>query len=171
MRYIRMIETERLFLRKIMQEDIDMIFDINNDPECIRFNGWDSMSLEQCEAEIDKWIYNYLGTDLMGVICVEHIESKDKVGMAYIKDYKEAGEFEIGFRLRSAQWNKGYAKEITRGFIKYAEHRLNAREVIAEVYSANTRSRNVFEKLGFEKSIHPDGENGLMYRYSIDKKK
>ncbi len=165
-----MIKTERLFLMKIAHEDIDLIFDINNDPECIRFNGWESMSLEKCEAEIDKWIHKYLDNDQVGVFCVGHIESKDKIGMAYIKDYKNLGEFEIGFRIRSTHWNKGYAKEITRGFIKYAECNLNAHEVIAEVYSANTRSRNVFEKLGFSMSIHPDGEDGLIYKYSIDKK-
>ena len=165
-----MIETERLFLKKIEQEDIDLIFDINNDPECIRFNGWESMSLEKCEAEIDKWIYKYLETEQVGVFCVRHIESKDKVGMAYIKEYEEPGEFEIGFRLRSTHWNNGYAKEITRSFLEYAGRNLNAHEVIAEVYKANTRSRNVFEKLGFEMEIHPDGEDGLIYRYSLDKK-
>lgn len=165
-----MIKTERLFLRKIAQKDIEMIYDINNDPECIRFNGWDSMSLEKCEAEIDKWIHKYSETDRVGVFCVEHIESKDKVGMAYIIDYKVQDKFEIGFRLRSAHWDKGYAKEITRGFIKYAKCTLNANEVIAEVYRANTRSRNIFEKLEFEMSIHPSGEDGLIYRYIIDKK-
>ncbi|HYE09391.1 MAG TPA: GNAT family N-acetyltransferase, partial [Patescibacteria group bacterium] len=79
-------------------------------------------------------------------------------------------QFEIGFRLRSSHWDKGYAKEITRGFIRYAEDKLEASEIIAEIFAANTRSRNVFEKLGFESSVHPDGEDGLLYRYSINKR-
>ena len=162
-----MIETERLRLRKITEEDIDLIFDINNDPECIRFNGWDSMSIEQCKDEISKWINKYKENDALGVFCVEHIESKYKIGMAYIKGYLEPGQFEIGFRLRSALWNNGYAKEITRGFIRYAERYLNAHEIIAEVYRDNVRSRNIFEKLGFEMSIHPDGEDGLLYKYVV----
>lgn len=162
-----MIVTERLSLRKINEEDINLIFDINNDPECIRFNGWDSMSLDKCKDEIDKWMNKYKENDQLGVFCVEHIESKEKIGMAYIVSYQVPGRFEIGFRLRSAQWNNGYAKEITREFIRYAKSCLNADEVIAEVYKANARSRNIFEKLGFEMSTHPDGEDGLLYRYLI----
>jgi RimJ/RimL family protein N-acetyltransferase len=163
---MKLIETERLLLRKITEEDLDLIFDINNDSECIRFNGWDSMSLEKCKDEINKWIDKYK-EDQIGVFCVEHIESMDKVGMAYIIGYKEPNQFEIGFRLRSAHWNKGYAKEITNGFIRYARSILKAHEVIAEVYKTNSRSRNIFEKLGFEMSNHPDGEDGLLYRYVI----
>jgi RimJ/RimL family protein N-acetyltransferase len=162
-----MIETERLFIRKINEEDIDLISVINNDDECIRFNGWDSMSLERCKAEIDKWIHKYSETEQIGVFCVECKNSKDKVGMAYIIDYKEPNQFEIGFRLKSVYWNMGYAKEITRSFVKYAEYSLDAHEVIAEVYRANMRSRNVFEKLGFERLVHPEGDDRLIYRYMI----
>lgn len=78
------------------------------------------------------------------------------------------GEFEIGFRLRKIHWNKGYAKEITRGFINYLSNKLNADTVIAEVYADNLKSRNVFEKLGFLKFRHPSGEDGLVYRYDLN---
>jgi RimJ/RimL family protein N-acetyltransferase len=162
-----MIETERLFIRKITEEDIDLISVINNDDECIRSNGWDSMSLERCKGEIDKWIRKYSEKEQIGVFCVECKESKDKVGMAYIIDYKEPNQFEIGFRLKSAYWNMGYAKEITSSFIKYAEDNLEAHEVMAEVYRTNMRSRNVFEKLGFERLLHLESENNLIYRYII----
>lgn len=164
-----MIETERLFIRKVTAEDIDLISVINNDDECIRFNDWDTMSLEKCKDEIDKWIHKYSKTDQIGVFCVELKETMDKIAMAYIIDYKQPNQFEIGFRLRSAYWNKGYAKEITGGFIKYAECNLNAHEIIAEVYSTNMKSRNVFEKLGFEMSTYPEGGNDLIYRYIINK--
>jgi RimJ/RimL family protein N-acetyltransferase len=166
-----MIETERLFLRKIAEEDIDLIFEINNDPECIQFNGWDSMPLEKCKSVIDGWLHKYKETEQIGVFCVEQIESKVKIGISYIIGYKEPKQFEIGFRLRSSEWNKGYAKEITRGFIRYAEDKLDADEIIAEVFEANSRSRNIFEKLGFESSVHPDGDDGLLYRYTVYKKK
>lgn len=164
-----MIETERLRIRKFTEEDIDLVFDINNDPECIKFNGWDSMSLEKCRAELDKWIQRYKQSDVTGVYCVECRESKQKVGMAFIVDYKKPNQLEIGFRLRRMHWNQGYAKEIARGFIRYSQYNLNAHVLFAEVYRANSRSRNVFEKLGFETLEHPEGEEGLLYRYLINK--
>lgn len=162
-----MIKTERLFLRKINEEDLDLIFDINNDPLCIRFNGWDSMSQEQCNAEIDKWVNKYKDQPYTGVFCVEHLISGEKIGMAYIIEYKLPMQYEIGFRLRSSQWNNGYAKEITRGFFQYAKDLLNAQEIVAEVYTANTRSVNIFEKLGFSSVVHPAGPDGLLFSMQV----
>lgn len=163
------LETERLVIRKFNHEDIDLIYDINNDPECIRFNSWDSMSYEDCQKDVKKWMNNYsdfLGT---GAFCVESKNKKDKIGMAFIIRTNINGEFEIGFRLRSMHWYKGYAKEIPRGFINYSRNTLNAHFIVAEVYTNNIKSRNVFEKLGFSKFNHPSGPDGLVYRYDVRK--
>ena len=50
------LQTERLILRHFIQDDLDLVIDINNHPECIRFNRWDSMSAEDCKKSLDKWI-------------------------------------------------------------------------------------------------------------------
>jgi len=161
------IETERLIIRKFTNEDMDLILDINNDPECIKFNGWDSMSIERCKEVLDEWIDNYSSSSNSGAFCVENKVDKSKIGMAFIVKWKEMNQYEIGFRLRRIYWDKGYAKEITRGFIRYGENILGADAVIGEVYKTNERSRNVFKKLNFKESVHPEGEDGLIYKYEI----
>ncbi|MBZ9689711.1 GNAT family N-acetyltransferase [Clostridium estertheticum] len=163
------IETERLIIRKFTNQDIDLIFDINNNPECIKFNGWDSMSIENCKETLDKWMCNYSISPGLGAFCVESKVDKSRIGMAFIVKSKEINQYEIGFRLRRIYWDKGYAKEITREFIKYAEGKLGATSVIAEVYKANVRSRSVFEKFNFTEYGHPDGDDGLVYKYEIVK--
>jgi len=163
------IETERLIIREFTDEDIDLIFDINNDPECIKFNGWDSMSMDKCKETLEKWIHKYSASSDTGAFCVENKVDKSKIGMAFIVNWKEANQYEIGFRLRRKCWEKGYAKEITSEFIKYAKSNLGADTIIAEVYKANTRSRKVFQKLGFIELSHPEGEDGLIYKYEIQK--
>lgn len=162
-------ETERLIIRKFNHEDIELIYDINNDPECIKFNGWDSMSYEECQEVLRKWISQYSKFSYTGAFCVESKVEHIKIGMAFIVRTNKYKEFEIGFRLRKIHWYNGYAKEITRGFINYSKNRLSAKSVIAEVYADNLKSRNVFEKLGFLESKHPEGEDGLIYRYDLFK--
>lgn len=162
------LETERLIVREFTDEDIDLIYDINNDPECIKFNGWDSMSYERCQEEIRKWIEKYSFNPGTGAFCVEIKTEKAKIGMAFIVSTDKLGEYEVGFRLRRIHWDKGYAKEITKGFIEYSKNNLNAYALIAEVYKSNKRSRNVFEKLKFSKFQHPHGEDGLVYKYIIE---
>ncbi|MPN07020.1 hypothetical protein SDC9_154279 [bioreactor metagenome] len=99
---------------------------------------------------------------------MESKTEKTKIGMAFIVGTDKVGEYEVGFRLRRIHWEKGYAKEITKGFIEYSRSNLKASALIAEVYKSNIRSRKVFEKLNFSRFQHPHGEDGLVYRYSIE---
>lgn len=126
------------------------------------------MSYERCQEEIRKWIDKYSLNPGTGAFCVESKIEKTKIGMAFIVSTDKAGEYEIGFRLRRIQWDKGYAKEITKGFIEYSKNNLNAYALIAEVYKSNKRSRNVFEKLKFSKFQHPHGEDGLLYKHNLE---
>lgn len=160
-------DTERLIIRKFHHEDIDLIYDINNDPECIKFNGWNSMSYDECIEVLSKWINQYTRLIDSGAFCVEGKVDKEKIGMAFIVETDKKGEFEIGFRLRRKHWSHGYAKEICKGFIDYSKKMLDAKYIIGEVHKDNFKSRNVFEKMGFEKFNHPSGEEGLIYRYLI----
>lgn len=161
------LQTERLIIREFTDEDIDLIYDINNDSACIRFNGWDSMSYERCQEEIRKWIEKYSFNPGTGAFCVENKTEKTKIGMAFIVGTDKVGEYEVGFRLRRIHWEKGYAKEITKGFIEYSKSNLKVSALIAEVYKSNIRSRKVFENLNFSRFQHPHGEDGLVYRYNI----
>lgn len=160
-------ETERLIIRDFNQDDIDLIYNINNDPECIQFNGWDSMSHQDCQRVLNGWIDQYAHKPGIGAFCVESKIDNNKIGMAFIVETKNIGEFEIGFRLRRSQWGNGFAKEIARVFIQYSKDVLEAQSIIAEIYRKNLRSRNVFEKLDFIKSRHPDGDDGLIYRRDL----
>ncbi|MCB2297879.1 hypothetical protein [Clostridium tagluense] len=49
------IETERLIIRKFTSQNIDLIFDINNNPECIKFNSWDSIIML---SSVDKFPFS-----------------------------------------------------------------------------------------------------------------
>ena len=91
------IETERLIIRQFTSEDIDLIFDINNNRECIVFNGWESMSIEKCKENLDKWVGNYSISSDTGAFCIENKIDKSKIGMAFIVKWKEANQYEIGF--------------------------------------------------------------------------
>ena len=161
------IETDRLIIRNFTSEDIELICEINNHPECIRFNGWDSMSLTECENVLNKWIQGYIEHPKYGVFC---ITTKDYigVGMGFIMKYENSNDFEVGFRLRRNAWENGYATEITREFINYASEELNAHNVCAEVDSNNERSLKIFRKLGFEEYVHPAGEGGKMFKYRLE---
>lgn len=162
------LTTERIMIRKFNYEDINLIYDINNDPECIKFNGWNSMSYEECKKVLERWINQYDESLNTGAFCVEKLQDNEKIGMAFIVPTNEKNEYEIGFRLRKIYWNNGFAKEISRGFITYSKYKLNAKSIVAEVDIKNSKSINVFNKLAFIQNKHPKSNAGLIFRYEIN---
>ncbi len=158
------IESERLIIRNFDPDDIDLIFEINNHPECIEFNGWNSMSIENCKDVLDKWITGYNKHSSYGVFCVE-TKLRQSIGMAFIMKYDELNDYEIGFRLKRNVWGQGYATEITKLFIEYSKKNLTINSLCAEVDSRNYKSLNVFRKLGFHEYPHPSGEGGKLFKY------
>ncbi|GAA0127404.1 hypothetical protein UT300019_33080 [Clostridium sp. CTA-19] len=105
------------------------------------------MSYEDCQDVLRNWIEKYSRFALTGAFCVKSKNEISKVGMAFIVEKDKHGEFEIGFRLRRVHWDKGYAKEITFGFINYSRNKLNANSLIAEIYRETSSNLNLFNNL------------------------
>ncbi len=164
-----LIETERLRLRPFHESDLSLIYSINNNPECIRFNGWDSMSHAACQEVLIKWQARQAELKTSGPMCVVEKNTGEAVGMAFILPWQECEEtYEIGFRLQFEKWHQGYAKELTKGFVDYAQNVLKANAIVGEVGTLNERSLNVFRKMGFVESTHPDGDDGRLFTYALN---
>lgn len=164
-------KSERLIIRRFTEQDLDLIYEINNHPECIKFNGWDSMSVEDCKNVLEKWMSGYLDHIGLGAFCVETVENHTPIGMSFIVKSEEENAYEIGFRLRRDRWGKGYAKELVKLYAEYGKQILKANKLTAEVDAENFLSRNVFEKMEFDKKEHPNGPTGILYELNLQKDK
>lgn len=60
----------------------------------------------------------------------------------------DAGNLELGYRLRRSAWGKGFATEGSRALLSKAFTDLDARRVYAETMAVNTPSRRVMERVG-----------------------
>lgn len=159
------LQTERLRLRHFTADDLDLIVEINNHPDCIRFNRWDSMSVEDCRKTLENWMAKYPALPGCGVLCLETLDG-EKLGMTFLVP-QENGEYEIGFRLRRCHWGKGYATEISQALLTYTKEQLHASAVIAMVNVENQRSQRVFEKLNF-RTVPWDAPDGILYKFPFD---
>ena len=65
---------------------------------------------------------------------------------------------EVGWRLGSASWGRGYATEAARASVAFGFERLGRRSVVSVVEPGNARSLRVAEKLGMRPGpdrLHP----------------
>jgi RimJ/RimL family protein N-acetyltransferase len=69
---------------------------------------------------------------------------------------------EIGWRLDSAHWNRGYATEGARAALSFAFRCLQVEEVVSFTVPANARSRRVMEKIGMTHSPSDDFDHPLL---------
>ncbi len=63
---------------------------------------------------------------------------------------------EVGWRLATEFWDKGYATEGAKKVLEYAFKTLKLHEVVSFTVPDNLRSRRVMEKIGMIRSVNGD---------------
>ena len=146
------LETDRLRLRRFTERDADLLYDLDNDPEVMRFlNGGLATPRQVIVREIlPRFLAASTGADGFGYWAAIERASGRFVGWFSFRPSAgdDQHEVELGYRLRPAAWGKGYATEgagalIRKGFLEHG-----VRRVIATTYEENVASRRVMEKVG-----------------------
>ena len=71
---------------------------------------------------------------------------------------------ELGYSLHPAVWGQGYATELARACLDWADERLEVPEVWAFVHPDNAASRRVLDRAGFTKVRFLAGKNRILLR-------
>src|SRR4051812_8677611 len=100
------IETERLLLREILPSEAEVMYNLNLDPDVIRYTGdppFESM------AEAEKFIRNYpdYAKNGYGRWAVVRKEDNEVLGWCGLKYLPETEETDIGYRFFKKFWGMG----------------------------------------------------------------
>ena len=146
------LQTERLVLRQLTAADAGHLFDLDSDPEVMRFlTGGGGTPREEIERDIlPRFLGYYARYDGFGFWAAIERASGDFLGWFSFRPHEGSapGEVEIGYRLRRAAWGRGYATEGARALIRQGFGALGVRRVVANTYEHNVGSRRVLEKAG-----------------------
>lgn len=169
-----LLETDRLLLREIIEEDSQKIFDCFSNENVTRFYGQDSFtSIEQAKQLIDLYANQYL--EKRGIRWgIELKETKEIIGTigfhTWSTKHKRA---EIGYELQPAYWRNGYATEAVTKILSYGFNELGLTRVGAVVFIENDASNRLLTKLGFQKEgilrnyMYQNGKPNDTYVYSL----
>jgi RimJ/RimL family protein N-acetyltransferase len=148
------VETERLVLRRFTEHDVDVLVELDSDPEVMHFiTGGRPTPREEIEREtLPRWLRYYAETPGIGFWAAEERATGEFVGWFHLRpgEGHPVDEPELGYRLRRSAWGKGYATEGCRALIDkaFAEH--GVRRVLAETMVVHSASRRVMEKSGLQ---------------------
>ncbi|MEO7000507.1 MAG: GNAT family N-acetyltransferase [Ktedonobacterales bacterium] len=146
------LETERLMLRRFTASDEDHLFDLDSDPQVMRWiTGGASTPREVIQRDIlPAFLHSYDRIAGFGVWAAIERASGDFVGWFSFRPPEGSGSENVafGYRLRRAVWGQGYATEGVRALIHNGFTDLGVQRVFATTYQDNLASRRVMEKAG-----------------------
>lgn len=155
------IETERLILRDWQELDTEPFRAMNKDPMVMEFfpnvltdKESDAFSV-RIKDEFKEYGY--------GLYAVETKNSQELIGFVGFHRAVFQSAFtpciEIGWRLKTDAWGKGYATECAKACLRYGLESLGLERVSSFTSQINTRSENVMKKIGLKKIREFDHPN------------
>jgi len=148
------IETDRLFLREFIEEDIQSLEKMNSDPTVIRYTSDYGNSPEEATKRFSVMCSQYQKYG-MGRWIVIRKSDEAFLGWCGLKYHPEDKIVDVGYRLCKEYWGYGYATEATKASVAYGFNVLHLKEIYAHVHPNNYSSEKVLIKCGlnFEKEI------------------
>lgn len=159
-------ESPRLFLREFVIEDAQDLFELDSDPEVMRYLGhvvW--KSIKEAEATIRKVQQQYAENNGVGRLVMIDKENGAFLGwsgLQYEHQFRKPNfsYYDLGYRLKRKYWGKGYATEAATATLDYGFNTLKLAEINAAAHIDNQASNHILRKLGLqflETFDRPDG--------------
>ena len=142
------LETKRLILREMTQDDLPALQGILQDGETMyAYNG--AFDEAETQAWLDRQLSRYAqyGFGLWAVVLKESGGMIGQCGLT-MQPWRGDEVLEVGYLFNRAFWHHGYATEAARGCMEYAFDLLGAREVCSIIRETNLPSRRVAERNG-----------------------
>ena len=148
------VETPRLVLRHWLASDRDLFREINADPKVMEFFAF-RRTHEEADAFLGR-LNGMINDNGMGFYAVELKASHEPIGFCGLSYANMPGIFpdqavEIGWRLATRFWGKGYASEAARALLDYAFSEKKIEAVVSFAVAENHRSTAVMKRLGMHR--------------------
>lgn len=153
---VKVLETQRLFLRHFMPEDAPFILELLNDPGFIQ-NIADRgvRTIPDAEAYILNGPMASYAKNGFGLYAVVLKATLAPIGMCGLIKRDTWDEVDIGYALLERHVGQGYGTEAARATLSYGLGTLGLKRIVAVTDVDNQASSHVLEKIGltFEKVI------------------
>lgn len=149
------LTTARLRLRHWRDADRAAFHALNSDPAVMATIG-PVMSRAESDAFMNR-IEQRFSEHPFGLWCVDlHGEAIGFTGLS-VPWFRDG--VEVGWRIRSEHWGRGYAPEAARECLRYAFGELELDEVISFTAETNDKSQRVMKKVGLVRDYAADFEH------------
>ena len=163
------LETERLSLRHLAEDDAAFILELVNDPDWLRYIGDRGVrSLDDARAYVLNGPVASYARHGFGLYLVELRDGRAPVGMCGLLRRDWLADVDVGFAFLPRFRGLGLAHEAARAILDFGTEALGLPRIAAIVSPENRGSIRLLEKLGmrFERMALPPGGEQEVCVYS-----
>jgi len=160
------IETDRLLLRPLTSDYVDLLVELHADPRVNRFVPaftYDQ-ALDRLAGIEQQWTERG-----HGLCAVELKTTGEFLGRCGLNHWQLFDEVEAGWTLKFAAWGQGYATEAAQACVDWGFAHLEVPYFTSMIHPGNTASARVADRLGF----HPRRQDTLFGKtitvYAMDR--
>jgi [ribosomal protein S5]-alanine N-acetyltransferase len=168
-----LLNSKRLFLRRVENDDLELLKKLFCDPEMMRYLGR-AWTLDFVTETMLEW-HNEWGKNNYYYGVLVRKDTSEAVGIAGFTENtipEEAG-IEFTWFIVPEQQKKGYATEVTQAILAYAFEQTKMDRVLAETHPENIASKRVLEKSFFRNigdrnnqyDFLPDFKNQVLWEF------
>ena len=166
---MQVIQTRRLNLRWLAESDAEFIFDLLNQPPCLKFIGDRGVcNLDDARAYIKTGPLAMINRYGFGLYLTEITASRTPIGLCGLLKRETLNDVEIGFAFHPDFWGQGYANEAALACMNYARDNLQLERIVAITVPSNDASIRLLKTIGmqYEKEISLGNSSEVLQLYA-----
>lgn len=171
MHTLKVLETERLIIRRLTTNDAEFILKLLNEPSWIQFIGDKGIkTLDDARKYIEEGpmaMYKQIG---FGLFVTELKENGTPIGLCGLIKRDGLEDVDIGYAFLPAFWSKGYAYEAADAVKLYGKEVHGLKRLVAITSPDNLSSGKLLEKIGltFERMIKLSQDSEEVKLFSLE---
>lgn len=146
------INTPRVVLRWISEDDIDSLYEIFSDPQVMRYWSSPPLANREAAADLQREIVDGNESEKMFKWGIALRDSNTVIGTTTLFNLNlDNDRAELGYAMAHAHWGKGYMNEALTALVSHAFEVMELRRLEADVDPRNDASIRTLERLGFQR--------------------
>lgn len=158
-------KSERLGFRNWNLTDIEKMQEINSDEKVMEFFP-NIPTIEQTIEFVERMQKQFEKKSFC-YFAVDKLEDNEFIGFIGLSEQTYEADFtpcvDIGWRIKSSEWNKGYATEGAKKCLEYALNDLKLKNIYSIAPKINKKSEHIMIKIGMKKQY--EFEHSLLEKF------
>jgi len=155
---MKIANSERLQFELMTEQDAELFFELDQDPEVMRYiNGGKMTSMEDVLNISIPRMKSYTNENLgWGQWKVSVLDTNEFIGWVLVRpvdffsDKPQFDNLELGWRFKQMTWGKGYATEAAKSIALAVSQAASVNKISAIALEGNLASTKIMTKLGMK---------------------